>query len=132
MQPKCDKCQVNLEFVPPCPSGWVDEHYACPKCNVTYNISEFCELCGLHTHTRGHHLIPRCKGGKEIANICETCESFIHKTWSHNELRDIYNTVEAILADEKFQKFLKWRMKQPATVLFKSDPGRDRNRRKYS
>lgn len=86
----------------------------------------------MHTLTREHHLIPRCKGGKEVADLCETCESYIHKTWTHNQLRDTYNSVEVILADEGFQKFLKWRHKQPASALFKSEPAKGRNKRKYT
>lgn len=91
-----------------------------------------CEFCEVVTYTRGHHVIPKSKGGKDVVQTCETCESYIHKTWSHNQLRDTYNTVEAILADEGFQKFLKWRRKQPATTLFKSDLGKNRDKRKYS
>lgn len=91
-----------------------------------------CEFCGMTTFTRGHHVVPRAKGGKETVPTCETCESYIHKTWTHNELRDTFNTVEAILANEGFQKFLKWRLKQPPTALFKSSPGKFRSRKPYS
>lgn len=131
MKPKCDKCNMPLEI---CIGSepWSDEHYSCPKCDGTYNIGEFCELCQLHVYTRKHHLTPRSKGGKETADVCETCESFIHKTWTHNELRNTYNSVGAILSSEKFQKFLKWRRKQPVTALFKSERGKNRDKRKYS
>lgn len=91
-----------------------------------------CEFCGLTTTTRGHHIIPKSKGGTIIIPTCETCESYIHKTWTHNQLRDTYNNVETILADDGFQKFLKWRRKQPTTALFKSVPGKHRDKRKYS
>jgi hypothetical protein len=94
-------------------------------------MSDTCIFCRLPAPTREHHIIPRSKGGKETVPACETCENFIHKTWTHNELRDIYNTVEAILEDEKFQKFLKWRRKQPVTTLFKSDRGKHRDKHKY-
>lgn len=90
-----------------------------------------CVFCKFTTRTRGHHIVPKCKGGKDIQSTCETCESFIHKTWSHNELRDTYNTVESILTSEKFQKFLKWRMKQPDTVVFKSSIANGRDKHKY-
>lgn len=91
-----------------------------------------CEFCGMTTTVRGHHVIPKSKGGKTVVPTCETCESYIHKTWSHNELRDIYNSVETILANEGFQKFLKWRKKQSPESLFKSSPGKNRDKRKYS
>lgn len=91
-----------------------------------------CVFCGLDTSIRMHHIIPRCKNGTVVVPACEVCENFIHSSWSHNQLRDTYNSVEAILADEGFQKFLKWRRKQPATVLFKSDAGKHRDKKKYS
>lgn len=91
-----------------------------------------CELCGLEVKTRKHHLIPRSRGGTATADLCETCENFCHSTWSHNELRDIYNTVDLIVTSEKFMKFLKWRRKQSPDTLFKSDRGNDRSKRKYS
>jgi hypothetical protein len=90
-----------------------------------------CVFCGLTTFTRGHHIIPRSKGGETTVATCETCESYIHKTWTHNELRDTYNSVEVILANEGFQKFLKWRRKQPSTALFKSQPGKFRDKHPY-
>jgi hypothetical protein len=90
-----------------------------------------CIFCGLPTLTRGHHIIPKSKGGEITVPACETCESFIHKNWSHNELRDVYNTVESILQTEKFQKFLKWRLKQLPMVLFKSDRAKFRDKNKY-
>ncbi len=133
MTPKCDKCQVGLEFVRG-NEPWDTDHYQCPRCDGTYNIFEFCELCGMHEpyYLRDHHLTPRSKGGKETARVCETCESFIHKTWTHNELRDIYNTVGVITSSEKFLKFLKWRRKQPPSTLFRSKTGKHRDKRKYS
>ena len=91
-----------------------------------------CELCDLKVKTRKHHLIPRSRGGKSTIDCCETCENFCHKTWSHNELRDTYNNVETILLDSKFQKFLKWRLKQPAETLFKTEKNKNRRGGKYS
>lgn len=95
------------------------------------NFQSTCEFCGMKTYTRQHHLVPRCKDGKETADTCPTCESYIHKTWDHRQLRDTYNSVDAILADGGFQKFLKWRRKQPATTLFKSHSGKFRDKNPY-
>lgn len=91
-----------------------------------------CVFCKLDTFTREHHIVPKAKGGKVTVSACQTCENFIHKTWSHNELRDTFNNVETIVTNEKFQKFLKWRLKQPITTVFKSDRGQYRNKRKYT
>jgi hypothetical protein len=91
-----------------------------------------CIFCKVDPNTRAHHIIPKAKGGDVTVPACESCESFIHKQWNHNELRDIYNNVDTILNDEKFQRFLKWRLKQPIGVVFKSKPGKMRDKRKYS
>lgn len=90
-----------------------------------------CQFCKLTVETREHHLIPRCKNGKETVSACQTCEDFIHKTWSHNELRDVFNNVETITSNEGFKKFLKWRLKQQTTTVFKSDRGINRNKGRY-
>lgn len=90
-----------------------------------------CAFCKLIVLTRGHHIIPRSKCGNEIVPTCETCESFIHKTWTHNELRDTYNSVDSILATEKFKKFLHWRRKQPLDTVFKSEYNKGRDKNKY-
>lgn len=95
------------------------------------NSPNICVFCQMKTSVRQHHLIPRSKGGKETVSTCSTCESYIHKTWSHNQLRDTYNSVEVILSDKGFQKFLKWRRKQPATTLFNSNPGKYRDKNPY-
>lgn len=88
-------------------------HYVCSE----RFMAQSCVFCKRQVPTRGHHMVPRCKGGTEIVPACHSCEDFIHKTWSHNELRDTFNTVETILADARFQKFLKWLYKQQETAV---------------
>ena len=94
-------------------------------------MTEPCVFCLRHVPTRGHHVVPRCKGGREIVPTCHSCEDFIHKTWSHNELRDNFNSVERICADQRFQKFLRWLHKQKTETVFKSRRNRTRTDRKY-
>ena len=95
------------------------------------SMADSCAFCKRQVPTRGHHVVPRCKGGTEIVPTCHSCEDFIHKTWSHNELRDTFNTVESILTDTRFQKFLKWLHKQQDTAVFRSQRGRTRRPGKY-
>jgi hypothetical protein len=96
-------------------------------------MSEACVFCkrtdvpGMHLH----HVIPKCKKGKEIVQTCGSCGSFIHATWSHNELRDVYNTVGKIVADERFKKYLNWILKQQPTAKFRSDRRNGRVEGKY-
>jgi hypothetical protein len=99
--------------------------------NLNPHMDEQCVFCQRKVPTRGHHVVPRCKGGREIAPTCHSCEDFIHKTWTHNELRDVFNTVEKIRTDERFQKFLRWLHKQKTATVFKSRRNRARANHKY-
>ncbi len=84
-----------------------------------------CAFCGRVTTTREHHVVPRSKGGKVILPTCESCENFIHNTWSHTELHDRYDTVEKVQADERFQRFLSWLLKQPVDAVYRTRRTRD-------
>lgn len=95
-------------------------------------MNEACVFCLRHVPTRGHHVVPRCKGGREIAPTCHSCEDFIHKTWTHKELRDVFNTVGKIRGDERFKTFLRWLYKQKSETVFKSRRNRTRKGNKYS
>src|SRR5512140_3573846 len=87
----------------------------------TDGMDEICAFCNREVPTRGHHVVPRCKGGRDIAPTCHSCEDFIHKTWTHNELHDEFNTVEKIRNDPRFQKFLRWLYRQQGEPS--SEPG---------
>ena len=90
-----------------------------------------CAFCKRRVPTRGHHVVPRCKGGRDTAPTCHSCEDFIHKTWTHNELRDTFNTVEKIQTDPRFQKFLRWLYKQQDTAFFRTRRNRSRTSQPY-
>ncbi len=90
-----------------------------------------CAFCGRVTRTRGHHIVPKSKGGRVVLPTCESCEDFIHSTWSHNELRDSFDTVEKIRADARFGRFLKWLLKQPVATVYASKRGKARPADRY-
>lgn len=90
----------------------------------------FCKRLGV-PKTHGHHIVPKCKGGTDVRPTCGACGSFIHATWSHNQLRDEFNTVEKIVTDERYQKFLKWLLKQDSTAHFKTVRNNNRPAGKY-
>ncbi len=66
-----------------------------------------------------------------IQKTCHSCEDFIHKTWTHNELRDEFNTVEKIRSDPRFQKFLRWLYKQQEGTFFRTRRNRSRPSQPY-
>ena len=94
-------------------------------------MTECCAFCKRAAPTRGHHVVPRCKGGRDIAPTCHSCEDFIHKTWTHNELRDTFNTVARIQSDPRFQKFLRWLHKQQESAFFRTQRNRSRTSQPY-
>ena len=88
-----------------------------------------CAFCGRLTRTRGHHVVPQSKGGRVVVPTCESCEDFIHKTWSHQELRTTFNTVQAIREDTRYQSFHQWLLKQPGDSIHRSRRRRGRPRK---
>ena len=90
-----------------------------------------CAFCKRMVPTRGHHVVPRCKGGRDTAPTCHSCEDFIHKTRTHNELRDTFNTVEKVQTDPRFQKFLRWLYKQQNGAFFRTRRNRSRTSQPY-
>lgn len=59
-------------------------------------------------YVNSHHVVPKSKGGRDTIEICIPCHNTIHDIFTNNELRDVYNTPEALKGNERFQKYLKW------------------------
>jgi hypothetical protein len=74
-----------------------------------------CERAGVSTTE--HHFIPRAKGGKEKTAICIACHNTIHDLFTNNELRDMFNTPEALRTSERFAKYLKWIRIKPVEYI---------------
>jgi hypothetical protein len=93
---------------------------------MTAGNHDNCTLCGRATKLTFHHLIPKtCHSNKWFKKnfsqqemktrgiyLCRQCHSFIHRQFSAKELGRSYNTLEALLQDNKIQKFLVWVRKQ--------------------
>lgn len=85
-----------------------------------------CVFCLRDVPTRGHHIVPKSKGGRVIVPTCEPCESFIHRTFTHTQLRDTYNTIASIQNHDGYQRFLRWLLKQHPHAVFRSHRSRQR------
>lgn len=91
-----------------------------------------CLVCERVMRLTRHHLIPRQthhsiqkknKSKKEAAEIitkeqcnqtiaiCRLCHSTIHRLFTNIELARTYNTLEALLSDERFFKYAQWASK---------------------
>ena len=73
-----------------------------------------------------HHLVPRSKGGKRGPTVLlhEICHKEIHATLSEGEIARTFNTMEALRAHPKLEKFADWVSKRPPEFLSPSKGGR--------
>ena len=74
-----------------------------------------CTICGRKVPPQfqeKHHLVPKSRKGKETILVCTNCGNQLHKLFTNKEMEKIYNTVEAIIGDERVQKWIKWVRKQ--------------------
>lgn len=84
--------------------------YNCPLCQrVVPKVSD-------------HHLIPKSRGGtsEDTIPICLDCHNSIHKFFTNKELEKQYNSVEALLSHEQFNKHIKWLAKQNPQRRYKT------------
>ena len=92
-----------------------------------------CPLCIRDVpHASDHHLTPRSRGGKETLPICLDCHKSVHAFFTNKELEDRYNTVEALLGDEKFAKHVKWLSKQDPNRRYRTKRVADKKHRSRS
>ena len=78
-----------------------------------------------------HHLVPRSRGGKweDTVAICFDCHGAIHAFFTNKELSERYNTVEALLSEERFARHVRWLAKQDPRKRFGSARVRSKRRR---
>jgi 5-methylcytosine-specific restriction endonuclease McrA len=78
---------------------------------------EQCPLCKRPIiYGSDHHLVPKCRGGKEKLPICSDCHRTIHSLFTNKQLEKEFNTIEALMTDE--------RMRKAVAFLAKQDPHR--------
>jgi len=73
------------------------------------NDDKVCPLCEREVpELTEHHLVPRSRGGLDTVGICRDCHRQLHALFSNKLLETEINTYEAIMADERFVKYIKW------------------------
>jgi len=89
-----------------------------------------CPLCGRDgVKMSDHHLVPRSRGGRDTEAICNDCHSQIHALYTNKRLEEEFGSVESLLSDESFQKFLKWVAKKPPGRRYKARRAKGTRRR---
>ena len=72
-----------------------------------------CVICGRElgdVNVSKHHLVPKSKGGTygETILIHNICHQKIHSLFSEKELKENFDTVQKLKANEEMIKFSKW------------------------
>ena len=108
-----------------------------PEENENFNEEETgelaCPLCRRPVDEESlsdHHLVPRSRGGRASQiPVCLDCHKQIHAMYSNKRLEEELNTVEALLADPKFARFVAWVAKRPLGATAKAKRSKDSRRR---
>jgi hypothetical protein len=93
-----------------------------------------CPLCTRNVPEKklsDHHLVPRCRGGTsgETVLICRDCHDAIHSLFSNKQLEKDYNSVDALLTNERLVAHVKWLAKQDINRAHKTKLANDQRRR---
>lgn len=81
-----------------------------------------------------HHLKPKCRGGKRdeenMLLICRDCHDAVHALFSNKQLESEFDSVEALMANERFAKTVKFISKQDPGGRTKTKRSNDKRRRR--
>jgi len=89
-----------------------------------------CQACKRELELTFHHLVPKKMHDKPPVIkqhdgvdfdhygiwLCSDCHKKIHRTFSHKELAESYYTLDSLLQNEDFLKFVTWVSKQRKRV----------------
>ena len=89
-----------------------------------------CPLCARpNLRPSDHHLTPKSRGGKATLTVCSDCHRAIHAQFSNKELERAYSSVDALLANERFVKTVKFIAKQDPGGRVRTARAKDQRRR---
>ena len=81
-----------------------------------------CELCRRESASYSkHHLVPRAQGGGYglTAKLCSMCHRQLHALFSEATLARELGTMEQIIANPQFARYLKWARRQRGHTNFR-------------
>ena len=77
-------------------------------------ICEICKRDVPDNYIEKHHLVPKSrkhkspKNDKPTMNVCVNCGDQIHILFTNKELSSKFNTIDALLASDKIQRWIDW------------------------
>ncbi len=99
---------------------------------MTPNMTKLklCILCQRNVpYLTNHHIIPKNRGGTKLVAICRDCHRQIHALFENKTLEVKLNTVETIMANEQFIKYLTWIEKRPFGSIHRTRRSKDSRKR---
>jgi hypothetical protein len=63
-----------------------------------------CERTGVPLER--HHLVPESRAESPVATVCPPCHRQLHATFTNEELRESYDTVEALRESDRMSAFV--------------------------
>ena len=88
-------------------------------------IGLYCKICERSVRLTRHHVYPRrmhkfClkrsiasqEELQQTISVCRLCHATIHRFFTNEQLATKYNTVDALLSDDKFHAFANWNSRQ--------------------
>lgn len=97
------------------------------------NLCPLCERYGPDLRLEEHHLQTRRKSKDDVEEICQECHKTIHGLFTHRELRDSrlgLDTMEGLLANERFAKALNHIKKLPPGTKMKMREAKSRRNKR--
>lgn len=91
---------------------------------------ERCEICGREIRTETHHLHPQNRKESPTADACQPCHRQLHAVFTNHELRQEYDTPEAIREADRMRDFVTWIRKTNKTHVQVSESEHVREWRK--
>lgn len=55
-----------------------------------------------------HHLRPEERAGSPTVMLCRPCHDQIHAVFTNEELRESYDTIEALREADRLSEYLEW------------------------
>jgi hypothetical protein len=55
-----------------------------------------------------HHLIPENRAESPTVDLCRPCHKQIHAVFTNEEIRESYDTVDALRDADRLQEYLEW------------------------
>lgn len=90
---------------------------------------EQCILCNRDVpFLTDHHVVPKSRGGKKSIAICRDCHRQLHALFDNKTLERQLCSVELIMANNEFCKYLKWISKRPFGVVHKARQSKSRKK----